>query len=305
MNKEKSFSATKIIYASAESTWSVLLSEQLYQTIWGANLKTTWQPGMPVEFSGVWEDVEYTDKGTVLINEKERFLKYSYWSSFWGVADSPGEYCFISYSINPLDDFSCELTITQDGFRDEKHYSDTADLWKSTLDTIKIESEKLDLRAHCNSIFDNLLSTLDLISDESYNKPASNGWNIAQVTEHIILGNSGLKQFLAESSTDTSDPYDFNIQNIRSMMLNTTEKLKTVDELVPPFKTYDKNDHRFLLLNIREEINDCVSTLDLNRKCSFEMPPFGMMSVFEWLNFCLFHISRHARQIESSHRTVL
>lgn len=236
-----------------------------------------------------------------MINLENRLLKYSYWSSFWGVADSPDEYCFISYSIKPLDDFSCELTIAQDGFRDEKHYNDTVELWTSALDTIKLESEKIDLGVHCNTVFANLLSILDSISEETYNKPASDGWNIAQVVEHIILGNSGLKQFLTKSSSRSLDPYDSNIQGIRSMMLNTMEKMKTVDDLIPPSREYDKKQHRLLLLNIQKEINECVNTLDLKSKCSFEMPPFGMMSNFEWLNFCVFHISRHARQIESIH----
>jgi hypothetical protein len=305
MDKRKNFSITGVIYSSKESTWSVLLSAQLYQTIWGAKLKTTWQPGTSVEFKGVWENVDYTDMGVVLINKENRLLKYSYWSSFWEVADTPDEYCDITYSINPLDSFSCELTIAQDGFRDEKHYSDTVELWKSALDTIKLESEKFDLSAHCHSVFDNLLSTFDSISDESYNKPVSSGWNIAQVVEHIILGNSGLKQFLTEASADPSNEYDVNIQKIKSMMLNTTDKLKTVNDLVPPFKKYDKKHHRDLLLSIQKEINDCVNTLALRAKCTLEMQPFGLMSIFEWLNFCVFHISRHTRQIESIRRTVL
>ena len=305
MNKEINFSITAVIYSSKESTWNVLLSGQLYQNVWGAKLKATWEPGTSIEFNGVWENVEYTDRGVVLARKENHFLRYSYWSSFWGAVDSPDEYCFIEYSINALDSFSCELTITQNGFRDEKHYSDTVALWKNTLDVIKSDSEKIDLSAHCNAVFNNLLFTFDSISEESYNKPVSKGWNIAQVVEHIILGNSGLRQFLTESSSDSLNPYDLNVQSIRSMMLNTTDKLRSLDILTPPFRKYNKEHHRDLLLKIQMEINDCVQTLDHRSKCGFEMAPFGIMSIFEWLNFSVYHISRHAKQIEAIRRTIL
>lgn len=146
MNKEMRFSITATLYASKETVWRVLLSADTYQKIWGAELLATWETGTSVEFSGVWENVKYTDKGVVMINKKNRLLQYSYWSSFWDVADTPEAYCFISYSINPLDSYSCELTIVQEGFRDERHYSQTVEVWKSALATIKIESEQLDRR---------------------------------------------------------------------------------------------------------------------------------------------------------------
>ena len=298
MNKEITFSKTAIIFSARESIWKVLQSEQLYQTAWAAKLNTTWEPGAKIRFSGIWENVEYSDKGEVLINQPYSFLKYSYWSSFWEVADTPEEYCFISYKINPLNDGSCEFTIAQDGFRDEKHYSDTVELLVKTMDMIKYESEKLDLTSRCENAFSKLISFVDSAQQDLYNKPVANGWSVGQVVEHVIMSSSGLKQFLSEA-TSSSDPYDSKVPEIRAMILNTTQNLKTPDTLIPPFNIYNSQQHTQQLTAISREINDCIRTLDFRNKIeTFPMPPFGYMSIFEWLTFTVFHISRHTLQLE-------
>lgn len=48
MNHETRFSTAGTIYASKESTWSVLLSERLYDAIWGAELKKHGSPALPL-----------------------------------------------------------------------------------------------------------------------------------------------------------------------------------------------------------------------------------------------------------------
>lgn len=298
MNRDITFSKAAIIHASKESVWKVLLSPRLYDIAWAAEVKTTWQPGSSIQFRGVWENVEYFDKGVVQINETNAFLKYSYWSSFWDAPDTPDEYCFISYTVNPVTQHSCELVITQDGFRDEKHYSHTTGLLTSTLDLIKLESEKFYMASLCDSVFNNLISLVDEAPYEQYNQPKLGKWNVAQLVEHIIIGNSGLKEFLGAASF-SSARYDSNIHNIRALMLNQSDKLKAPDVLIPSSQNYDKNQHRDLLVAMQLEIKDCIQILDFGKRCeSVAMPPFGDMSVFEWLTFSLFHISRHTSQIQ-------
>lgn len=303
MNKDINYSTTRVVYASAESTWKVLLSGQLYKKAWGAELNTTWQPGTGLQLSGLWEGLEYTDKGVVEIKEDYILLKYSYWSSFWGTDDVPEQYCCISYSMHQLDACSCELTISQYGFRDEKHYSDTISLWESTINLAKCESEKDTLTVMNDLIFNDLISLIDKIPVTSYNKSIGNGWNAAQIAAHIIMGNTGLKKFLTHSPFDSSDPYDLNVQAIRSMMLNTENKMHSPEFLIPHVEGYNKITHRQLLVNIHGEIKDCIQTLGFSNKAGgFEIPPFGYMSIFEWLNFSLFHIGRHYKQMEAVHQ---
>ncbi|PRD45019.1 hypothetical protein C5745_18820 [Sphingobacterium haloxyli] len=53
-------------------------------------------------------------------------------------------------------------------------------------------------------------------------------------------------------------------------------------------------------LSFSESINDCITTLKFEDKCGItNMPPFGFLSIYEWLNLSVYHISRYKEQIKS------
>ena len=294
------FSESIKIYASKEKVWKTLLSKEFYQISWGAALSTTWQTGSPILFTGTWEDVEYFDKGIVKEHIKNSFLKFTYWSSFWEAEDTPEEYCDISYLVKQLDEYSCEFTITQVGFRDQVHYEDTVKLWENTSQTLKYLSEKFELTSINNAVFNEIASIITTFPAEKYNAETSEKWNPAQIVEHIIIGNTGMKQFLTEVPYASDIPFDYNVQAIRDFMLNNDVKYQAPDFLIPATKQYDINQYRELLLKLQAELNDCITTLSFEDKCgTSDMPPFGYMSVYEWLNFSVFHIFRHKEQLKS------
>ncbi|WP_185146930.1 DinB family protein [Chryseobacterium echinoideorum] len=300
MNKKIKFSQSIKIYASKETVWKTVLSDEFYQISWGAALSTTWQTGSIIQFTGTWEDVEYVDKGIIREHIENSFLKFTYWSSFWKAEDVPEEYCDISYTVKQLDEHSCEFTIKQVGFRDQVHYDDTVEFWKNSSQTLKYLSEKDGLTLVSNAVFNELVSIIATIPAEKYNAETSGNWNPAQIVEHIIMGNTGMKQFLTEVPYTSDIPFDYNVQAIRDFMSNNDVKYQAPDFLIPATKQYDMNEHRELLLNLQAEINDCIATLDFEDKCGItDMPPFGFMSIYEWLNFSVFHILRHKDQLKS------
>lgn len=300
MNKKMKFSESIKIYASKEKVWKTLLSKEFYQISWGSALSTTWQTGSPIQFTGNWEDIEYVDKGVIKEHIENSFLKFTYWSSFWEAEDIPEEYCDISYMVKQLNEHSCEFTINQVGFRDQVHYDDTVELWKNTNQTLKYLSEKDELTSISNTVFNELASIITAIPTEKYNVKTSGNWNPAQIVEHIIMGNTGMKQFLTEVPYTSDIPFDYNVHAIRDFMLNNDIKYQAPDFLIPATKQYNINEHRELLLNLQAEINDCIATLNFEDKCgTTDMPPFGFMSIYEWLNFAVFHILRHKEQLKS------
>lgn len=114
------------------------------------------------------------------------------------------------------------------------------------------------------------------------------------------MGNTGMKQFLTEVPYTSDIPFDYNVHAIRDFMLNNDIKYQAPDFLIPATKQYNINEHRELLLNLQAEINDCIATLNFEDKCgTTDMPPFGFMSIYEWLNFAVFHILRHKEQLKS------
>lgn len=298
MNRELKFSESIKIYSSKETVWKTLLSAEFYQISWGASLSTTWQTGSPVQFTGSWEDVAYLDKGVIKAYIENSYLEFSYWSSFWEAKDVPEEYCNISYAVKQLDEHSSEFTITQVGFRDKVHYDDTVELWKNTSKILKSQSEKDELVSINNKVFNSLISKVTSFAEETYNRELPNKWNAALLVEHIIMGNAGMKQFLTEVTYASDTPYDLNIEAIRNLMLNNEVKHQSPDFLIPAIKIYDIKEQKEMLLNIQAELNDCILTLDFDKKCgTAEMPPFGYLSIYEWLNFSLFHILRHTTQL--------
>lgn len=298
MNKDIRFSKSATIFSSKESLWSVLLSGQLYENAWSAQLETTWEAGTDIRFYGIWEGVKYFDKGVILVNDKYKTIQFSYWSSFWDVNDLPEEYCFITFKIDALDDMTCECSITQDGFRDKIHYAETKLLLTKTLDTLKLEAEKISLASLANKVFDKLILVIGSMAPGYYNNSFRDSWTPGQIAEHIISSSSGLTQFFGDATTP-SGRYDQNVPSIRAMLLDTTHKLKAPDALVPPIKMYDGRHQMEQLRVIKNELEHCIKTLDFAGKCeSYPMPPFGLMSVFEWLTFTVYHIARHTSHLE-------
>lgn len=299
MNKEIKYSQSVNIYASKETVWNKLLSKEFYELSWDATLTSTWQPGSPIQFKGVWEGIEYTDKGLVQEIEENKFLQFTYWSSFWKGEDLPEEYCNISFRIMEIDLYSCCLTLTQVGFRDKVHFEETVELWKHSNKILKHLSEKQELLTLNDKIFEEIESVIAKISSVNYNNESTISWTAAQIVEHILMANSGLKGFLTEALFSSEVPYDLNVQRIRDLMLDMGVKYQSPEFLIPAVNQYDAIEHCAKLLNLKGEINESISTMDFEERCgNTEMIPFGYMSVFEWLNFCLFHIQRHVLQLK-------
>lgn len=73
--------------------------------------KSEWKVGNAITYSGEWE--AYEDKGTVLRNEKNRLLSYSYRSSMSGKEDASENYATVTYELLQKNNITT-LVITQD-----------------------------------------------------------------------------------------------------------------------------------------------------------------------------------------------
>ena len=102
----------------------------------GTDLKTTWKVGTPILWSGEWEGQPYEDKGVVLEYEHEKYAKYNYWSSFSGTKDIPENYANISYEVTDNEEYT-ELTIIQDGFKNEEAKAHSETNWKAMMEEMK------------------------------------------------------------------------------------------------------------------------------------------------------------------------
>jgi len=116
--------------------------ESVKKYFFSTELNTDWKVGSPITFSGNWEGQTYEDKGKILEIEKDKLLRYSYLSSFSGLPDLPENYSTVTYQLKAENEGSV-LTVTQQGFHDEKSFNDSKEGWKMVLSNLKkLLSEK-------------------------------------------------------------------------------------------------------------------------------------------------------------------
>jgi uncharacterized protein YndB with AHSA1/START domain len=125
------------INASAAEVWEALTNPEIIKKyFFNTNTHTDWKVGNPVKFTGEWEGKTYEDKGTVLANEHERMLQYSYWSSMSGIEEKPENYATITYRLKE-DGGKTTLEITQENIPDEKMREHSEENWNMVLGNLK------------------------------------------------------------------------------------------------------------------------------------------------------------------------
>ena len=110
-----------IIDATPATIWHVLTApDKIRIYMFGSEVDTNWNPGSTVTFSRKWDGLLFVDKGKILEYEREKVLRFSYWSSQEGYEDVPENYSVITYTIQRREDRNCEFTYRRDKIPLEK-----------------------------------------------------------------------------------------------------------------------------------------------------------------------------------------
>ena len=130
------------INASATKVWDALTNpDKIKEYLYGTETITTWKVGAPIVFQGQYEETTYKDKGVVLENNENKALKYSYWSSFSGMPDTPENYHTVAYELEPISDQCTKFTWKQAGFGSEEKRQHTNDNMPDFMKHIKQVAE--------------------------------------------------------------------------------------------------------------------------------------------------------------------
>jgi uncharacterized protein YndB with AHSA1/START domain len=130
------------INAPVSKVWQGLTDPELIERyFFGTKCITDWQKGSPIIYRGVWEGKEYEDKGNILDIEKNKFIKYNYWSSFSGTEDKPENYANITYQLQEQNG-SVVLTVTQEGIKSQEALDHSKANWDMVLNGLKEILEK-------------------------------------------------------------------------------------------------------------------------------------------------------------------
>ena len=107
------------ISASPAQVWEVLTDPELTKKfMFGAEVKTDWQPGSPITWSGEYEGTAYQDKGTVVAVDEPNRFEVTHFSPLTGQEDVPENYHTLVYALDG-DEEGTKVTITQDNNGDQ------------------------------------------------------------------------------------------------------------------------------------------------------------------------------------------
>ena len=121
------------IKAPVSKVWDALTNPALIkQYLFGTNTVSDWKVGSPITFSGEWEGKAYVDKGKILAIEKEKYLKYNYYSAFSGKKDEPASYSIITYSVRSEKGHTV-FELTQDNFDNAEAREHSEKNWRMIL----------------------------------------------------------------------------------------------------------------------------------------------------------------------------
>jgi uncharacterized protein YndB with AHSA1/START domain len=123
--------------ADAERVWRALTDpDQVAQYFLGSKVKSSWEEGSPITWSGEWEGKPYEDKGEVKVADEPHRLVVTHFSPLSGQPDKPENYHTLSYALSESDGHT-KVVFTQDNNPDEDAAKHSQENWDMMLQGLK------------------------------------------------------------------------------------------------------------------------------------------------------------------------
>lgn len=134
--------ANLVIKAEPAAVWAVIMDPDLVsQAFFGAEVKTDWQEGGPITFSGEWEGKRFEDKGDIVKVEQDKMLQFTHFSPMSGQPDIPENYHLVTFNLAAKGN-GTEVTITQNNAASESEQKHSQENWALVLNSIKELAER-------------------------------------------------------------------------------------------------------------------------------------------------------------------
>ena len=141
-------SASVVVDRPRQQVWKALTEPDLVkQYFMGATVKTDWEVGHPITFSGKWKDKTFEDKGEILTFKPEKEMAFSHWSPLSGADDVPDNYHVVHIALADAGD-GTKVTLEQSNLKggvtdaDKASRADYEKNWTATLEGLKKVAEK-------------------------------------------------------------------------------------------------------------------------------------------------------------------
>ncbi len=158
-----------------------------------------------------------------------------------------------------------------------------------------------EIAKEANQALTGLIEMVETIPAEEFNTvPFEGSWTAGQLTQHMVMSNSGFADLLNGPVKDTERAPDAAVEGIKSIFLNFEIKMESPDFIRPEKKNYDKDGLLAALSGIKADITTSAAKLDLSQTClSFELPVLGYVTRLEAVSFVICHTQRHVHQLKN------
>ena len=130
-------SANLVIEASPAKVWRSLTEpEAIRHYMMGAEVKSQWQVGSEITWSGEMKGKPYQDKGEILAFDRERELAYTHFSPLAGKPDRPENCHRVTIRLEGAGG-GTRVTLTQDNNPDARAQAESEKNWKAMLSGLK------------------------------------------------------------------------------------------------------------------------------------------------------------------------
>lgn len=133
--------ATIKINAKVESVWDALTNpDKIEKYLYGTKTITDWIEGSPIIFKGNYQGKDYKDKGEIRRVIPNKYIEYTFFSSFSDLEDKPENYSLVTYEIDK-NESNIILTISQHNLPNEELAEHTRESWEKIVNEIKEMTE--------------------------------------------------------------------------------------------------------------------------------------------------------------------
>ncbi len=125
------------INASAQEVWAALTDpEKIAKYMMGARVRTDWQPGSEITWTGEYQGRSFEDKGEVLEFRPTQRIKVTHFSPLSGQQDEPSNYHTVTYELVQRDT-GTHVSLSQDNNASAAEAKHSAGNWQMMLDGLK------------------------------------------------------------------------------------------------------------------------------------------------------------------------
>jgi uncharacterized protein YndB with AHSA1/START domain len=127
------------ILATPDRVWSALTeSDKIAQWMGDTHIETKWEMGGDIIFTGTMPNFnrKYRDRGTILVVEQGKLLRYNRWSEITRLPDTPQNRTLITFILDEMEE-KTRLTVRHENFHSEVEYKHANFFWPVALHMLK------------------------------------------------------------------------------------------------------------------------------------------------------------------------